>query len=97
MGERRKYDGPVSKSVVNMSPRRELSDDFEPARALSRLGDVLWSDKNPSPGLASAWEAAWIACLTDRVSWRDRARVEYQNAMALLADDALAGLGVATP
>ena len=68
-----------------MSPHQDASDEFEPAKALSRLGDALWTGQEPSPGLASAWEAAWIACLTDRASWRDRARVEYQNALAHLA------------
>lgn len=68
-----------------MSPHQDSSDDFEPAKALSRLGDALWTGQEPWPGLASAWEAAWIACLTDRASWRDRARVEYQNALAHLA------------
>ena len=68
-----------------MSPHQDAPGDFEPAQALSRLGDAMWTGQEPSPGLASAWEAAWIACLTDRASWRDRARVEYQNALAHLA------------
>ena len=68
-----------------MSPHQDACSDFEPAQALSRLGDALWTGQDPSPDLASAWEAAWIACLTDRASWRDRARVEYQNALAHLA------------
>lgn len=56
-------------------PRREAAA-FEPAVALAVLDGLSEGDAEA----ASAWDAAWIACVTGSPRWAETARHEFARA-----------------
>ena len=51
---------------------------FEPSAALAVLDGLIGG----KPEASSAWDAAWIACLTGSPRWAETARTEFIRATA---------------
>ena len=62
------------------------ADAFEPSAALAVLGVIVDQRLGLQlPSAASAWEAAWIACMTDRPSWTTSAQQQFTDVLKELS------------
>ncbi len=61
------------------------TESFDPSAALALLDGIAWRGHAAIEStVESAWEAAWIACLTNSASWADVSAAEFDRVVTEL-------------